>query len=121
MTQLHLWRCPCLHSLGFCVHLGQRTWAYCLSLPLTGSPQEAAAQEIEVCPAKHLAFHHLEAIDVPFDWAGAPGQGDAGFDAPDLTGGEPSVLWKKALAKQQVDFRMRAAFIVPRRRGRAPV
>src|SRR5262245_59698150 len=80
MTPQRLWRCPCLHNLGFYVHLGWRTWACCLRWSLTGSPHEAAAQEIEVCPAKHLAFHHLEAIDVPFDWAGAPGQGDACFD-----------------------------------------
>src|SRR3989442_4693457 len=71
MTQRHLWRCTCLRSLGFCVPLGRRTWAYYRpGLPLAGSPQEAAAQEIEACPAKLLAFHHFEPINMPFDRAG---------------------------------------------------
>src|SRR5207245_9222008 len=65
---------------GFEVPLGRRTWAYERpGLPLAGSPQEAAAQEIEACPAKHLAFQHFEAINMPFDRAGTPRQRDAGF------------------------------------------
>ena len=43
-------------------------------------PQEAAAEEIEARPAKHLAFQHLEAIDVPLDRTRAPGQRDPRFD-----------------------------------------
>ena len=60
------------------------TWAgVCgrdLGLSLTGRPQEAAAEEIEARPAKHLAFQHFQAVDVPLDRAGTPGQGDARFD-----------------------------------------
>ena len=64
MTQRHLWRCICLRRLGFCVPLGRSPWAYyCPGLPLAGRPQEAVAQEIEACPATHLAFHHFEAIN----------------------------------------------------------
>jgi hypothetical protein len=42
--------------------------------------QEAAAEEIESCPSKHLAFQHLEAIDVALHGARTPGQGHPGFD-----------------------------------------
>ena len=57
-----------------------RTLACCLGLPLAGRQQEAAAEQIEARAAKHLALQHLEAIDVPLDRAGTPGQGDARFD-----------------------------------------
>jgi hypothetical protein len=79
MTQRHRWRCTCLRSLSACVHLGRHTWAYRPGLPLAGSPQEATAEQIEAGPAKHLAFQHFEAINMPFDRAGTPGQSDAGF------------------------------------------
>jgi len=46
----------------------------------TWCSQEAAAEQIEVCPAKHLALHHFQAIDVPLDRAGTPGEGHARFD-----------------------------------------
>ena len=46
----------------------------------TWRPQEAAAEEIEVCPAKHLAFQHFEAVNVPLDWARTPRQGHPSFD-----------------------------------------
>ena len=29
-----------------------------LGWPLVGRPQETVAEEIEVCPAKHMALHH---------------------------------------------------------------
>ena len=51
-----------------------------LGLPLAWRPHEAAAEEIEARAAKHLAFQHFEAIDVPLDRAGAPGQGHPRFD-----------------------------------------
>ncbi len=54
---------------GYCVDLGRHTWAGRLGLPLAGSPHEAAAEEIEARAAKHLAFQHLEAVDVPLDRA----------------------------------------------------
>ena len=47
-----------------CVDLGRHTWACRLSLPLAGSPDEAAAEQIEARAAKHLAFQHLETVDV---------------------------------------------------------
>ena len=41
--------------------------------------QEAVTQEIEACPAKHLAFQHLKAYNMPCDRAGTPRQSDASF------------------------------------------
>src|SRR6516225_1722489 len=75
----HCWRCPWLRRLGFWVHWGRRPWISRPGLPLAVRPQEATAEEIEACPAKHLAFHHFEAINMPFDRASTPGQRDAGF------------------------------------------
>lgn len=49
-------------------------------LALAGCPEEAVAQAIEMRPAKHLPFHHLEAIDMAFDGSAAPGAGETGFD-----------------------------------------
>jgi len=34
-----------------------------------GSPQEAATEQIKVRPPKHLAFQHLQTIDMAFDGA----------------------------------------------------
>ena len=73
----HLWRCAGLRGPGG--RLGRCLLAETLGLVPTGRPQEAAAQEIEVRAAKHLAFHHFQPVDVPLDRAGTPGQGDAGF------------------------------------------
>src|SRR5262244_3192335 len=42
--------------------------------------QEAAVEEIEVRSAKHLAFQHLEAIDMALDRSVAPGHGHPSFD-----------------------------------------
>jgi hypothetical protein len=47
------------------MHLSRRTWVYRPGLPLAGSPQEAAAEQIKVRPAKHVAFQHLQAVNVP--------------------------------------------------------
>ena len=44
------------------------------------STDKAAAEEIEARAAKHLALQHLQAIDVPFHGARAPGQGEPRFD-----------------------------------------
>ena len=65
---------------GCCVDRCRRTLAWRLGLALAGGPQEAAAEEIEARPAKHLALQHFEAIDVPLDGARTPGQGHARFD-----------------------------------------
>ena len=48
--------------------------------PGSRGQQEATAEEIEVRPAKHLAFQHLETVNVPLDWTGTPGEGHPGFD-----------------------------------------
>ena len=64
----HAW----LHGRG--AHLCRRPWAGGLGLPFAGGPHKAAAEEIEVCAAKHLAFHHLQAIDMSLNRASAPGQ-----------------------------------------------
>jgi len=48
--------------------------------PTAWDAHEAAAEEIEVRPATHLALEHFEAIDVGFDRPRAPGQCDPGFD-----------------------------------------
>src|SRR5438093_9873047 len=78
MMPPHLWRCAGLRGHGG--RLGRCLLAETLGLVPTGRPQEAAAQEIEVRAAKHLAFHHFQPVDVPLDRAGTPRQGDAGFD-----------------------------------------
>src|SRR6266436_1533001 len=51
-----------------------------LGRPIAWGPHETAAEEIEARPAKHLALEHFEAIDVPFDRTGRPGQGHPCFD-----------------------------------------
>ena len=51
-----------------------------LCRPIAWCPDEAAAEEIEPRPAKHLTFQHFEAIDMPLDRAGTPGQRHTGFD-----------------------------------------
>ena len=74
----HLWRCAGLRGHGG--RLGRCLLAETLGLVPTGRPQEAAAEEIEVRAAEHLAFHHFQPVDVPLDRAGTPRQGDTGFD-----------------------------------------
>ena len=64
----HLWRCTGLRGPGG--RLGWCLLAETLGLVPTGRPQEAAAQEIEVRAAQHLAFHHFQPVDVPLDRAG---------------------------------------------------
>jgi hypothetical protein len=72
----HVWLC----GLGFCVGQCWRPLAWRLGLVLAAGPHEAAAQEIEARPAKHLAFQQFQTIDVPLDGTRAPGQGDTRFD-----------------------------------------
>ena len=55
-------------------------WASRRGRPPSWRQHEAAAEEIEVCAAKHLPFQHLEAVDMPLDRAIRPGQRHAGFD-----------------------------------------
>ena len=76
--KLHRWSCAWLR--GRCGRLGRYPLAWSLGLVPTWRPQEAAAEEIEARSAKHVALQHLQAVDVPLDRAGTPGQGDAGFD-----------------------------------------
>ena len=56
------------------------TWAGRLGWLGPWRQHEAAAEEIEVCAAKHLPFQHFEAVDMPLDRAIGPGQRHAGFD-----------------------------------------
>ena len=42
--------------------------------------EEASGEQIEPCPAEHLALEQLQAVDVPFDRALTPGQRDGGLD-----------------------------------------
>src|SRR5262249_10137746 len=62
------------------VHLCRRRGAIRLRPVPTWCSQEAAAEQIKVCSANHLAFQHLEAVDVSRDRAGTPGQGHPSFD-----------------------------------------
>ena len=58
----YLWRCAGLRGHG-----GRRV-GVCWPRPWAWSPrvpQEAAAEEIEVRAAKHLAFHHFQPVDAP--------------------------------------------------------
>jgi hypothetical protein len=42
--------------------------------------QDALAQQVGFRSSVHLSFDHLDAVDVAFDGAGSPGQGEAGGD-----------------------------------------
>ncbi len=44
-----------------------------LCRPIAWGPHEAAAEEIELRAAEHLALQHFEAVDMPFDRPRAPG------------------------------------------------
>src|SRR6266446_3563368 len=65
---------------GLDVGLGRRTWAGRLGRPIPWDPHEAAAEEIEVCPAKHLALQHFQPVDMALDGTVAPGQRHPRFD-----------------------------------------
>ena len=54
------------------LELRSRGFSVGLRLPLLWRQHEAAAQEIEVRPAKHLALQHLQTVDVPFHGAATP-------------------------------------------------
>ena len=69
-----------LGGYGPCRSLAGRLPALSRLLLTAWSTDKAAAEEIEARAAKHLALQHLQAIDVPFHGARAPGQGDPGFD-----------------------------------------
>src|SRR5262245_14153235 len=49
-------------------------------LAMSWGQHEAAAQEIEARPARYLALEQVEAVDVAFDRARAPGECHSGFD-----------------------------------------
>src|SRR6266446_4983679 len=51
-----------------------------LYLPPSWDQHEAAAEEIEACPAKHLALQHFQALDMPLHRARTPGQRHPSFD-----------------------------------------
>src|SRR5215475_4506962 len=76
----HRWRHAWLGGLGFCGDRCQGTAVWHLGLPLSGSLQEAAAEQIEVCPPKHLTFQHFQAVDVPLNGTRTPRQGHPSFD-----------------------------------------
>src|SRR6266487_5038445 len=44
----------------------------------------AFSQEFQAGAAEHLAFDHLEPVDVAFDWSGAVGQGQAVADGVEV-------------------------------------
>src|SRR5712691_6496074 len=75
---------PCLwRRTGLRGRSGRRGWGtlVCgLGLPLAWGPHETAAEEIETRPSKHLAFEHLEAIDMALDRSSGPRQRHARFD-----------------------------------------
>ena len=56
-----------------------------LSLIMWSAGQEYAfSQQFQAGAAEHLAFEHLEPVDVAFDWAGAVGQGQAVADGVEV-------------------------------------
>jgi hypothetical protein len=69
------WLRGCGVLLGRCMRAGSQ------GMPLAGGQHEAAAEQIELRPAKHVALQHFEAVDVPLDRAIGPGQGDAALPA----------------------------------------
>src|SRR5438876_9682022 len=56
------------------------TWAGRRGWLGSRSQHEATAEEIEACPAKHLALQHFEAIDMALHRAIGPRERHAGFD-----------------------------------------
>jgi hypothetical protein len=46
--------------------------------------EDAFAEEVAVGSAVHLSFDHLDAVDVSFDPAGVPLQGEARFDGVEV-------------------------------------
>src|SRR5712692_3223829 len=73
-----LWWPAWLRGLGVGRRRRSRVGGLCR--PIVWGPHEAAAEEIETRPAKHLALQHFEAIDMPFDRSSAPGQRHPRFD-----------------------------------------
>ena len=69
-----------LRGLGFSVGLGRRRLACGLCPPPTWGQHEAAAEEIEARAAKHLAFEHFEAVDMPLHGTRTPGERDTRLD-----------------------------------------
>src|SRR6266478_7584711 len=63
-------------GVGRCQH----PWAGGLRWPIAWDSHEAAAEEIQMGAATHLALHHFEAIDMPLDRVSAPGQRHPRFD-----------------------------------------
>lgn len=49
-------------------------------LPLSLRQQNSFTEKLEASAAEHLALEHLDPVDVSFDDAGVPGQGEAGDD-----------------------------------------
>ncbi len=47
----------------------------------SGREEEASGQQIEAGPAEHLALEQLQAVDLPFNGALAPGQRHPGPDS----------------------------------------
>jgi hypothetical protein len=52
----------------------------------SGCQEETSGQPIELGPAEHLALEQLQAVDVPFDGALAPGQGHGCHVGPEPFG-----------------------------------
>jgi hypothetical protein len=57
--------------------MGLKWWVTCAWLC---RQEETSGQQIELGPSKHLALEPLQASDVPFDRALAPGQGHGSLD-----------------------------------------
>ena len=49
-------------------------------IPALRRQENALLEQIELGTAKHLAFEHLQAVNLALHRAGTPGQGDPGFD-----------------------------------------
>jgi hypothetical protein len=73
-------QCPSLRGRWRCWRLCGLLRALPMSLHLSWGQQKTAAEEIETRAAKHLAFQHLEAINVSRDRPGTPRQRHASFD-----------------------------------------
>ena len=50
-----------------------------------GSLDEASFKEVEFRATIHLTLHQFEPVDVPLDWAGAPGLGQSGLHGSPVT------------------------------------
>ena len=92
-TTSRRWSCAWRRGHNFGQGWGWRTPAWSRCRLSAWRPDKAAAQEIEMRPTTHLAFQHLQAIDMACDGAVTPcilqGRRNGGLILPETGGKTP--------------------------------